>query len=232
MKKLLVLAGPSAVGKTTISDEIMRQNDKFTLSRSATTRAPRGDGHDDEYVYLTRDEFLAAIESGDILEHTEYSGDLYGTPKSEILRAEREGKYALFILDLAGVASLRESEFADDTLFVYIYDTLNTLEERLYARYMDPPTVDGLTKFAKRKEQNIADYLGFDKHAPPINISVFEGSFDMQSDNFSGILAFTPATPAFLRDASSAACVASRAFEYAIIFVIIFFASAGFSSRK
>ena len=195
MKKLLVLAGPSAVGKTTISDEIMRQNDKFTLSRSATTRAPRGDGHDDEYVYLTRDEFLAAIESGDILEHTEYSGDLYGTPKSEILRAEREGKYALFILDLAGVASLRESEFADDTLFVYIYDTLNTLEERLYARYMDPPTVDGLTKFAKRKEQNIADYLGFDKHAPLFDLMISNAT--TVSETSANIIAAMSETPAF-----------------------------------
>ena len=195
MKKLLVLAGPSAVGKTTISDEIMRQNDKFTLSRSATTRAPRGDGHDDEYVYLTRDEFLAAIESGDILEHTEYSGDLYGTPKSEILRAEREGKYALFILDLTGVASLRESEFADDTLFVYIYDTLNTLEERLYARYMDPPTVDGLTKFAKRKEQNIADYLGFDKHAPLFDLMISNAT--TVSETAANIIAAMSETPAF-----------------------------------
>ena len=195
MKKLLVLAGPSAVGKTTVSDEIMRQNDKFTLSRSATTRAPRGDGHDDEYVYLTREEFLAAIESGDILEHTEYSGDLYGTPKSEILRAESEGKYALFILDLAGVASLRESEFADDTLFVYIYDTLNTLEERLYARYMNPPTVDGLTKFAKRKEQNIADYLGFDKHAPLFDLMISNAT--TVSETAANIIAAMSETPAF-----------------------------------
>ena len=195
MKKLLVLAGPSAVGKTTVSDEIMRQNDKFTLSRSATTRAPRGDGHDDEYVYLTRDEFLAAIESGDILEHTEYSGDLYGTPKSEILRAEREGKYALFILDLAGVASLRESEFADDTLFVYIYDTLNTLEERLYARYMNPPTVDGLTRFAKRKEQNIADYLGFDKHAPLFDLMISNDT--TVSETAANIIVAMSETPAF-----------------------------------
>ena len=192
---MLVLAGPSAVGKTTVSDEIMRQNDKFTLSRSATTRAPRGDGHDDEYVYLTRDEFLTAIESGDILEHTEYSGDLYGTPKSEILRAESEGKYALFILDLAGVASLRESEFADDTLFVYIYDTLNTLEERLYARYMNPPTVDGLTRFAKRKEQNIADYLGFDKHAPLFDLMISNAT--TVSETAANIIAAMSETPAF-----------------------------------
>jgi guanylate kinase len=195
MKNMIVIAGPSAVGKTTVSAEIIRQNDKVALSRSATTRAPRGDAHDSEYVYMTREEFASAIASGDMLEHTEYSGDLYGTPKSEILRAESEGKYALFILDLAGVASLRESEFADDTLFVYIYDNLNTLEERLYSRYMNPPTVDGLTRFAKRKEQNIADYLGFDKHAPLFDLMISNDT--TVSETAANIIAAMSKTPAF-----------------------------------
>ena len=172
MKNLLVIAGPSAVGKTTVSDEILGQSGDFTVIRSATTRAPRGDGHDSEYVYMTRSEFALAIESGDILEYTEYAGDLYGTPRSEILRAEREGKRALLILDLSGIASLRKSEYAERALFVYLYDELNTLEERLYARYMTPPSIEGLTKFVKRKEQNIADYLGFDKHAELFDLLV------------------------------------------------------------
>lgn len=161
MKGMLVIAGPSAVGKTTISDEILRQNPNFTLIRSATTRAPRGDGHDGEYLYLSEAEFRLEIQRGGMLEYTEYSGELYGTPLSEIIQAEREGLVPLLILDLAGVASLRASEYAEDTLFVYLYDELNTLEERLYARYMTPPTAEGLTKFVKRREQNIADYLAF-----------------------------------------------------------------------
>ena len=172
MKKLLVIAGPSAVGKTTVSDEIARQNAKFIVSRSATTRAPRGDGHDSEYVYMTRGEFGSSIASGDMLEHTEYSGELYGTPRSEIERIGSEGKIPMLILDLAGVASLRASDLSEDCLFVYLYDELNTLEERLYARYMTPPSIDGLTKFVKRKEQNIADYLAFDKHAELFDILV------------------------------------------------------------
>ena len=172
MKKLLVIAGPSAVGKTTVSDEIIRQNGKFTLSRSATTRAPRGDEHDSEYVYMTRSEFASSIASGDMLEHTEYSGELYGTPRSEIDRILGAGGIPMLILDLAGVASLRASSLSADCLFVYLYDELNTLEERLYARYMTPPSIEGLTKFVARKEQNIADYLGFDKHADLFDVLV------------------------------------------------------------
>ena len=171
MKNMLVIAGPSAVGKTTVSDEIIRQNDKFTVIRSATTRAPRGDGHDGEYVYLSREEFLRAAESGDMLEYTEYSGDLYGTRRTELSRAYSEGRIPLLILDLRGVGAVRESEYGD-ALCVYLYDSLNTLEERLYARYMTPPSIDGLTKFVKRKEQNIADYLAFDKHAEHFDLLV------------------------------------------------------------
>ena len=166
MKDIIVIAGPSAVGKTTVSDEIIRQNEKFTVLRSATTRAPRGDEHDAEYVYLSRSEFERELASDGMLEHTEYSGQLYGTQRSELIRAESGGMLPILILDLNGVKSLRESEYAERAIFVYLYDELNTLEERLYARYMTPPSISGLTKFVKRKEQNIADYLDFEKHAP------------------------------------------------------------------
>ena len=172
MKKLLVIAGPSAVGKTTVSDEIARQNSNFSLVRSATTRAPRGDGHDSEYVYMTRDEFYSAIAAGDMLEHTEYSGALYGTPRSEVERILGEGGIPMLILDLAGVAALANSDYRDSSLRVYLYDELDTLEKRLYARYMTTPSADGLAKFVKRKEQNIADYAGFDKYAKLFDILV------------------------------------------------------------
>ena len=166
MKNMIVIAGPSAVGKTTVSDEIIGQSGNFAVLRSATTRAPRGDEHDAEYLYFSHPDFEGAIASGDMLEHTEYSGELYGTPRSELRRADSEGKLPILILDLAGVKSLRESEYAERAIFVYLYDELNTLEERLYARYMTPPSISGLAKFVKRKEQNIADYLDFEKHAP------------------------------------------------------------------
>ena len=89
MKKALVLVGPSAVGKTTVMSELIRRGPEFEFIRSATTRSPRGDGHDDEYIYLTVDEFRARISTGGMLEYTEYGGNLYGTPASEITPALR-----------------------------------------------------------------------------------------------------------------------------------------------
>ena len=86
MNKILILAGPSAVGKTTVADYILKSYPSFSLVRSATTRAKRGDGHDAEYIYLSREEFNARLLSGKMLEHTEYANEMYGTPASEIER--------------------------------------------------------------------------------------------------------------------------------------------------
>ena len=171
---MLVIAGPSAVGKTTVSDEILRQNIKFTLIRSATTRSPRGDGHDGEYLYFTKEDFLREIASGGMLEYAEYSGSLYGTPKSELLRAEREGKIPLLILELSGVGAVRSSEYSRGALCVYLYDSLDVLEARLYERYMTPESSYGREKFEKRSAQNITDYLGLTERA---------GMFDLVLSN-------------------------------------------------
>ena len=72
MRKILIIAGPSAVGKTTIVHEIMKKgNIPFELVRSATTRPMRGDGFDSEYIYVSREEFSMLVECGGVLEYTE-----------------------------------------------------------------------------------------------------------------------------------------------------------------
>lgn len=163
MKKILVLAGPSAVGKTTLAKYILENSDTFLYARSATTRAPRGDGHDSEYVYLSKDEFVNAAEAGDMLEYTEYAGNLYGTRKSEIDEICAADKAPLLVLDLEGVDSIKKSE-EYKSFTVYLYEDPNVLEERLYARYLGAePTVEGLERFVQRKERNIAELTEIDR---------------------------------------------------------------------
>ena len=165
MIKVLILAGASAVGKTTVGSLLVELG-KFELVRSVTTREMRADTFGSEYIYLTRDEFLKLVEDGGVLEHTEYAGNFYGTPRSEIERISAEGKTPLLILDLNGVKSLSEAEGVAPCS-LYLYDDLNVMEQRLYDRYIgDSPSVDGLKKFLSRKEQNIADYLEMEKFAP------------------------------------------------------------------
>ena len=169
MKKIIVLAGPSAVGKTTLADYMIKSGAPLELVRSATTRAPRGDGHDAEYLYFAKDEFVKLRDNGGMLECTEYAGAFYGTPVSEIERIQASGKIPLLILDIKGVESIKKLN-KYPSLAAYLFDDINVLEKRLYDRYLgENPTVDGLMKFQSRKERNLTEFsdiesisLGFD----------------------------------------------------------------------
>lgn len=131
--KILLLAGPSAAGKTTVARCIENCVPTFSLVRSATTRSPRGDGNDSEYLYMSREEFLSCVREGGFLEHTEFSGSLYGTPSFEIERIISEGGTPVLILDLNGIQSLRRSS-AYPIFAVYLFADEKTLDSRLYDR--------------------------------------------------------------------------------------------------
>ncbi len=158
MRKILILAGPSAVGKTTVAGELIKRNPKFQLIRSATTRARRGDGFDGEYVYLTEEEFKAAISNSEMLEYTEFGGNFYGTPASEIERIFASGKIPLLILDINGVRSLKGKSRDFYPFSVYITADLEELDRRLYERVLaSPDKVGAVAIYEKRRAQNRTD---------------------------------------------------------------------------
>ena len=107
MRKILVLAGPSAVGKTTVVKELLTQNPKFEYIRSATTRAPRGDGHDSEYIYLTECEFRKRIADGGMLEYTEYCGNYYGTLSDKVID-RLESKNVVLEIEVEGAMNVKK----------------------------------------------------------------------------------------------------------------------------
>lgn len=159
MDKILVLAGPSAVGKTTVMKELVRKYRCFDFIRSATTRAPRGDGYDSEYLYLTADEFVALIGNGGVLEYTEYGGNYYGTPASEIERIFGEGKIPLLILDINGVKTLKSKQQSFAVVAVYITADEQVLEKRLFDRVIAAGETEAAYKiFETRKAQNRKDF--------------------------------------------------------------------------
>ncbi|MBO5907446.1 MAG: hypothetical protein J6Q85_04800 [Clostridia bacterium] len=164
---LLIIAGPSAVGKTTIAYSLIERDSRYEFVRSVTTRASRGDAYDSEYIYITIPEFRELIENGGVLEHTEYAGNLYGTPRSEVERILREGKIPLLVLDINGVGSLVKNAGDLSPCGVYVYDELSIIEKRLYDRFIGmSPTADGEKKYESRKRQNISDFLGIVDTAP------------------------------------------------------------------
>ena len=156
---LLIVAGPSAVGKTTVAYSLIERDPRFEFVRSVTTRPSRGDSYDNEYIYLTIPEFKSLIENGGVLEHTEYAGNYYGTPRSEVNRILSEGKIPLLVLDMNGVGSLVRNAGDLNPCGVYIYDDLAVMERRLRARFLgDAPTEEGERKYNSRVQQNLSDY--------------------------------------------------------------------------
>ena len=82
---LLVISAPSGGGKGTILKELFAQDENLRLSVSATTRSPRpGEEHGKEYYFLSREEFEGLIQEGKMLEHAEYVGNYYGTPRQPV----------------------------------------------------------------------------------------------------------------------------------------------------
>ena len=161
MQSVLALAGPSGSGKSTVAYELVK-SEAFELVRSATTRERRRDGKSDEYIYLDREEFLSRIEAGEFLEYTEFSGNLYATPRGELSRIFAEGKTPLLILDMDGIERLRKS--GEINLFaVYLYSALDVLDRRLERRGEVAGTPIEQTR--QRMKRNREDYLSLPEKA-------------------------------------------------------------------
>ena len=163
---VLIIAGPSGAGKTVVAKAIVDLDPRFTFLRSTTTRAKRGDAHDDEYLYATEGEFLAAVERGEFVEYMNYGGCLYGTTKAEMNAAYERGKIPLLVLDLVGVESLYRAE-GYSACSVYVYASLDVVEGRLSARYFADGVTEAAEKsFTSRRDRNVVDFKSLPEYAP------------------------------------------------------------------
>ena len=154
MEKALVLVGPSGVGKTTVANSVIEKTGRFLLARSVTTRPPRNDQFNDEYIYLQKDDFLKMSKEDGLLEYMEYGDNFYGTPISEIERIFSMGKTPLLILDIEGAKTLRKMQLPFLPVIIYLWDDLDTIEKRLYSRYLSVPSEDKFFAFLKRKNMS------------------------------------------------------------------------------
>ncbi|MEA9985100.1 MULTISPECIES: guanylate kinase [Subtercola] len=138
--KLVVLAGPTAVGKGTVSTYIRENYPDVQLSVSATTRAPRpGEVDGVSYYFVTDDEFDRMVESGEFLEWAVvHNQSRYGTPRSPVRRALREGKSVLLEIDIQGARQVRAS-MPEAVLVFLLPPTWDELVRRLIGRGTESP---------------------------------------------------------------------------------------------
>lgn len=130
---LIVVSGPSGVGKSSILTSIMARTDSV-FSISGTTRPPRPaelDGR--EYHFLTRRDFEDRIAAGDVLEWAEYGGNLYGTLRAEVLPVLATGSNVLLDIENEGGKQIRAS-YPDAVLIFIRPPTTEELERRLTGR--------------------------------------------------------------------------------------------------
>ncbi len=132
--KLFVIAGPSGVGKGTIIKELLSKNTNLILSVSSTTRQPRpGEINGINYNFLTQQQFLVAIENGEFLEWAIYNNNYYGTSKTVVDNALKNGKSIILEIEIQGALQIMEK--CPDAIFIFILPpTYEELEKRLRGR--------------------------------------------------------------------------------------------------
>ena len=135
--QLIVLAGPSGVGKGTLLNHLLKRHPELEVSVSATTRSPRaGEINGKHYYFVSHAQFQTMIENGDLLEWAEFAGNFYGTPKQPIERAIAQGRQVILEIELIGARQVRTSLPMAKQIFVLPPDE-SALEERIRSRGQD-----------------------------------------------------------------------------------------------
>lgn len=132
---VFVISGPSGSGKGTIVEELRKIAPNIGVAVSATTRAPRpGEVDGVTYHYKTREEFEALLAAGEILEHTEYSGNLYGTLKSEAEKVIGAGRDLILEIEVDGGGQVKRLLGDDCVLIMLLAPDAAEQERRLRDR--------------------------------------------------------------------------------------------------
>jgi guanylate kinase len=146
---VLVVTGPSGVGKGTLIRHLLERLPDYELSVSATTRPPRpGEVDGRDYHFLTEEEFERRLARGDFLEHALYAGNHYGTLREEVDRARRN---LVLEIEVEGARQVRQA-LPEATQVFIAPPSEDALRERLEGRSTDAPEVIE-RRLARAKEE-------------------------------------------------------------------------------
>ena len=157
--QLIVLSGPSGVGKSTVIAELLSERSDIYFSVSFTTRQPRvGEAHGVNYHFVSREEFEGMIARDELLEYTEYVSNYYGTSLKVIQDKLNAGIDVLLDIEVQGAATVR-SKCPDAVLIFIIPPSFEELSRRLHRRATDQEDViQGRLQKAREEYRQIPNY--------------------------------------------------------------------------
>jgi len=178
---VVIVSGPSGVGKGTVIDRLKQVRKDFVLSVSTTTRKPRPEGSVGEhYQHVTKEEFNQLVYEGAFLEWAEVHGNLYGTRKTWVEEKVREGWIVVLEIDVQGALQVMGRKVDNASIFVTPSDR-EVAHERLRARGTDSP--EEIERRIRNSEWEYAQMNQFDY----IVINDY-GKVDEAADTLSAIL--------------------------------------------
>lgn len=159
---LVILSSPSGAGKSTLARRLMAWDDGLRFSISATTRAPRaGEVAGRDYHFVTRAGFEDMVAKGEMLEHAEVFGNLYGSPMPPVKAAIDAGRDVLFDIDWQGAQQIRNSALGQHALSIFILPpSIGELRRRLETRAQDD--ADTIAKRMNKSWNEISRWDGYD----------------------------------------------------------------------
>ncbi len=136
-KQVIVISGPSGVGKSTICNEIVKRFGNIYLSVSTTTREKKdSEQQGRDYHFVSRNEFERQIRVGNFIEYAEVFGNLYGTPKDNLIEAMNNGKTVLLEIDVQGAQQVKKL-YPDAELIFILPPKQKELQKRIDGRGRD-----------------------------------------------------------------------------------------------
>lgn len=157
---LVVISGPSGVGKDTVIQRMKERDMPFHFVVTATTRPPRPDEqHGVNYFFVTHDEFAEMIEQGELIEYAIVYNDYKGIPKAQVSQALASGKDVVMRVDVQGAATIRE-KFPEAVLIFLVTQNEEELVNRLKTRKTETP--EGLKLRIATARQELKRIAEFD----------------------------------------------------------------------